>query len=58
VLAADADMWERIWSFVESGQLVALLVPQHTVLYNNAAKKAQLLAKIAQNKTQQSVCVL
>jgi hypothetical protein len=57
VLAADADMWERVWSLVQSEQLIALFVPQHTVLYTNAAKKAQLLAQLALHYTQHAVCV-
>jgi hypothetical protein len=56
VLAADADMWERVWSLAESEQLISLLVPQHTVLYTNAENKAQLLANIAQ-EVENPVCV-
>jgi hypothetical protein len=56
VLAADADMWERVWSLVQSKKLIALFAPQHTVLYTNAAKKAQLLEKIAQDALQHAVC--
>jgi hypothetical protein len=46
VMAADADMWERVWGLVQSKQLVALFIPQPTVMYADANRKARFLEDI------------
>jgi hypothetical protein len=58
VLPAHADMWERMCSLVQSEQLIADFVPQHTVLYTNTVKKAQLLANVAQDRHSNGVVQL
>eukprot|EP00953_Heterococcus_sp_UTEX-ZZ885_P005195 3277-Heterococcus_DN1.PRE.3 len=46
VMAADADMWERITGLVQSQQLVALFIPQISAIYNGPSKKLQFLEDI------------
>jgi hypothetical protein len=46
VMAADADMWERVWGLVQSKHLVALFIPQPTVIYANPYEKSKLLEEI------------
>jgi hypothetical protein len=50
VMAADADMWERVWALVQSKQLTALFIPQPTVMYANAQRKAEFLQDIRTGK--------
>jgi hypothetical protein len=57
VMAVDADMWERMWSLVQSEQLVALFIPKVTVTYTNSIRKKQLLDAITSG-TCNSKCAL
>jgi hypothetical protein len=43
VMNVDTDMWERVWSLVHSGALVALFIPQATVMYTNKDLKTAIV---------------
>jgi hypothetical protein len=46
VLSYDADMWERVWTLVQTKQLVALFVPQLTARYTNSKLKKVKLQQL------------
>ena len=54
VLAADADMWERIHGLVQRGDLVSLFVSHADVLFLESSTREKFLEMLSKNETDTS----